>query len=212
MTMNEAVKTINRQRIARVAKKLKDHNFGVTIVESGAEALDYLKQSIPKNATIGVGGSVTLSEIGAIDWLTGNPEYRFLNRYHTDDVKKCYHDSLLADVYLMSTNAVTLDGMLYNIDGNGNRLAALIYGPEKVYVVAGANKIVKDVEAARQRLEQVAAPANNVRLNKDNPCASLGECAHCNHSTTICNQFVLTRRSGTPERIHVILVNEELGY
>lgn len=212
MTMNEAVQTINRQRIARTAEKLKEHQFGVTVVESGAEALEYLKQQIPKQAVIGVGGSVTLSEIGALDWLTGNPDYRFLDRYHTDDVKKCYQDSLLADVYLMSTNAVTLDGMLYNVDGNGNRVAALIYGPEKVYVIAGANKIVKDAEAAKQRVEETASPANNVRLKKENPCASLGECMHCNHSSTICNQFVLTRRSGVPGRIHVILVNEDLGY
>ena len=144
--------------------------------------------------------------------VTGNPDYQFLDRFHTDDRKKIFRESLLADVYLTSTNAVTMDGMLYNVDGTGNRLAALIYGPDKVYVIAGANKIVPDLEAAKKRVENHTAPANCVRLKKDNPCVKLGECAHCNHATTICNQYVTTRRSGGKGRIHVILVNEELGY
>ena len=210
--MNEAVKTINRIRIARLAEKLEANNFGVTAVETGADALAFLQREIPKQASIGVGGSVTLDQIGAITWLTGNADYRFFDRYHTDDRKQCFRDSLSADVYLMSTNAITLDGMLYNIDGTGNRLAALLYGPDKVYVIAGVNKIVKSLEEAQLRLEQLAAPANNVRLGRDNPCTQLGECAHCSKPTTICNQYVVTRRSYEKGRIHVILVNEELGY
>ena len=210
--MKEAVKEINRQRIARLAKKLEEHNFGVTAVETAQEAFEFLKREIPKHSTIGTGGSVTLDELGVIDWLTGNPDYQFLDRFHTDDRTKIFRESLLADVYLTSTNAVTMDGMLYNVDGTGNRLAALIYGPDKVYVIAGVNKIVPDLEAAKKRVENHTAPANCVRLKKDNPCVRTGECAHCSHAATICNQYVITRRSGEQGRIHVILVNEELGY
>lgn len=155
---------------------------------------------------------MTLEEMGVIAWLTGNPDYAFLDRYHTDDREKIFHESMNADVYLMSSNAVTLDGCLYNVDGTGNRVAALIYGPKKVYVLCGTNKLVNDVDSAVKRVKEIAAPANNVRLHKDNPCATLGSCMNCMRPTTICNQFVLTRRSGTPNRIHVILINESLGY
>lgn len=191
---------------------LRMHGFGADYFETKEEVLSYLKEAIPKGASIGIGGSVTLSEIGVLSWLTGNPDYRFLDRYHTDDVKKVFHESLCADVYLMSTNALTEEGELYNIDGNGNRLAALIYGPEKVYVIAGTNKIVKNLEEAVQRVELFSAPANNIRLNKTNPCTKTGQCMHCSTPSTICNQIVTTRRSGTPGRIHVLLVNEALGY
>ncbi|MGN1388285.1 MAG: lactate utilization protein, partial [Bulleidia sp.] len=157
-------------------KHLRMHGFGADYFETKEEVLSYLKEAIPKGASIGIGGSMTLSEIGVLSWLTGNPDYRFLDRYHTDDVKKVFHESLCADVYLMSTNALTEEGELYNIDGNGNRLAALIYGPEKVYVIAGTNKIVKNLEEAVQRVELFSAPANNIRLNKTNPCTKTGQC------------------------------------
>ena len=153
-----------------------------------------------------------MTEIGVLSWLTGNEEYHFLDRYHTDDVSRVFHESLNADVYLMSTNALTEEGELYNIDGNGNRLAALIYGPKKVYVIAGTNKIVKNLEEAVSRVELFSAPANNIRLGKTNPCTKTGQCMQCSTPSTICNQIVTTRRSGTPGRIHVLLVNEALGY
>lgn len=203
---------IMREKLERLAKKLESNNFGATVVDTAEEAAAFIKKQIPKGASVGVGGSVTLDQLGMIEWLRGNPDVQFIDRYTLPDKKKAFRDSLLADVYLMSTNAVTMDGWLYNIDGNGNRVAALIYGPDKVYVIAGANKVARDLEAAKVRVEQITAPANNVRLNKDNPCTKTGECMHCNHASTICNQYVLTRRSGEQGRIHVVLVNEELGY
>ena len=121
-------------------------------------------------------------------------------------------DSLNADVFLMSSNAVTLDGCLYNVDGTGNRIAALIYGPAKVYVLAGTNKLVANLEEAEQRIRMIAAPANCVRLNKENPCTITGTCMNCSRPSTICNQYLVSRRSGKPGRIHVILINENLGY
>lgn len=210
--MQDPRKTAAALRAESCVKHLRMHGFGADYFETKEEVLSYLKENIPKGSSIGIGGSVTLAEIGVLSWLTGNEEYQFLDRYHTDDVSRVFHESLNADVYLMSTNALTEEGELYNIDGNGNRLAALIYGPKKVYVIAGTNKIVKNLEEAVSRVELFSAPANNIRLGKTNPCTKTGQCMHCSTPSTICNQIVTTRRSGTPGRIHVLLVNEALGY
>lgn len=210
--MQDPRKTAAALRAESCVKHLRMHGFGADYFETKEQVLSYLKENIPKGSSIGIGGSVTLTEIGVLSWLTGNEEYHFLDRYHTDDVSRVFHESLNADVYLMSTNALTEEGELYNIDGNGNRLAALIYGPKKVYVIAGTNKIVKNLEEAVSRVELFSAPANNIRLGKTNPCTKTGQCMHCSTPSTICNQIVTTRRSGTPGRIHVLLVNEALGY
>ncbi len=210
--MQDPRKTAAALRAESCVKHLRMHGFGADYFETKEEVLSYLKENIPKGSSIGIGGSVTLTEIGVLSWLTGNEEYHFLDRYHTDDVSRVFHESLNADVYLMSTNALTEEGELYNIDGNGNRLAALIYGPKKVYVIAGTNKIVKNLEEAVSRVELFSAPANNIRLGKTNPCTKTGQCMHCSTPSTICNQIVTARRSGTPGRIHVLLVNEALGY
>jgi hypothetical protein len=210
--MEKNVKAITRLKAAQCVKNLRAHNFDADFFETGEEAVDFLKSRIDKGATIGIGGSVTLFSLGIIDWLTGNKDYHLLDRYHTDDVQKVFRDSFSADFYLMSSNAVTLDGCLYNVDGNGNRTAALIFGPKKVFVIAGVNKIVPTLEDAITRVRQVAGPANNVRLNLPNACTKTGSCLSCTSPASICNQFVITRRSGQQGRIHVLLVNEELGY
>ncbi|WP_194611881.1 lactate utilization protein [Clostridium vitabionis] len=206
------VKAIERLQAEECVKNLRKHNFDADFFETGAEAAAWLKEHIPAGSTVGIGGSMTLSELGITDWLTGNPDYKFLDRYHTDDVQKVFRESFFADVYLMSSNAVTLDGCLYNVDANGNRVAALIYGPKKVYVICGVNKIVPTLDDAITRVQQIAAPANNVRLQRPNPCTEFGHCVKCVKDSSICNQFVITRRSGRQGRIHVLLVNEELGY
>jgi len=121
------------------------------------------------------------------------------------------HEALSCDYYFMSSNAITADGELVNIDGNGNRVAALIYGPENVVIIAGMNKIVKNVEEGISRTRNVASPQNCVRLNKNTPCAVNGVCGNC-LSDTICDQIVITRASRIPQRIKVILVGEELGF
>lgn len=210
--MENNIASIKRSQAEVAIKRLKDHQFDASYFDTKEEALQFLKKSIAKNSSIGVGGSMTLDEMGIIDWLTGNPDYQFLDRYHTEDREKVFHDSLNADVFLMSSNAVTLDGCLYNVDGTGNRIAALIYGPAKVYVLAGTNKLVANLEEAEQRIRMIAAPANCVRLNKENPCTITGTCMNCSRPSTICNQYLVSRRSGKPGRIHVILINENLGY
>ena len=132
--------------------------------------------------------------------------------YKTDDeIKQLKAKMINADAFLMSTNAITLDGELINIDGRGNRVSYMIYGPEQVIVIAGMNKVVKDVISGIDRVRNVASPANTVRLNCDTPCAKTGRCGEClDH--TICCQTVVTRSSLVPGRIKVILVGEELGY
>lgn len=210
MTENE--KTVLRLQAQECVKHLKAHNMEADFFETGEEAVAFLREQIPEGSSIGVGGSETLSQLGIIDDLTGNPKYHFLDRYHTDDVGKVFRDSFFADIYLMSSNAVTLDGCLYNVDGNGNRVAALIFGPKKVYVICGINKLVPTIEDAVERVKMTAGPANNVRLKKDNPCTRLGRCMECEKDSSICNQFVVTRRSGQKGRIHVLLVGEQLGY
>ena len=120
--------------------------------------------------------------------------------------------AVLSDYYLMSTNAITMDGELINIDGNGNRVACLIHGPKHIIIVAGMNKVVSDVEAGYARVRDIATPANTKRLNKNTPCFHTGRCGDCLSPECICNQVVITRRSGHPGRIKVFLVAEDLGY
>ena len=117
-----------------------------------------------------------------------------------------------SDYFLMSTNAITTDGELINIDGRANRVSFLCYGPENVIVIAGMNKVVTDVESGLKRVRLTACPPNAVRLNKKTPCAVNGECGNCYGEDCICSQFVVTRRSGVKNRIKVILIGEELGY
>jgi hypothetical protein len=123
-----------------------------------------------------------------------------------------YSRQVMADFFLMSSNAITIDGELVNIDGRANRVSLLCWGPQNVIVIAGMNKIASDVESAIQRVRDAAAPPNTVRLNKNTPCAQTGRCGNCYSPDCICSQIVITRRSSTPKRIKVILVGEELGY
>ena len=129
-----------------------------------------------------------------------------------EEAHKCMHQAFNADCYFLSANAITMDGKLVNIDGNGNRVAALIYGPKDVYVIAGMNKVVKDEDAAMDRIKNMAAPMNAMRLTTGAPCTKTGNCMHCKGSGTICCHTVVTRYSRHPGRIKVLLVGEELGY
>lgn len=210
--MDQNTSKITELQAEKTVKKLQANAFGADLFETKEEMLEYLKAHVEKGSKVSVGGSMTLFETGVIDWLTGNKDFEFNDRYHTEDKEACHHEAFNSDVFFMSSNAITSDGMLYNVDGHGTRIAPLIYGPKKVYVIAGVNKIVKSVEDAIRRNEMVSAPANNVRLSTGNPCIELGECVHCNKESTICNQFLVTRRSFIKERIHVLLILEELGY
>ena len=177
-------------------------------------ALKKALELIPKGSSIGFGGSVTLSETGLMDAIQ-NGNYKVINRElakTAEEQRKIYGEICCSDFFLMGTNAITLDGELINIDGRGNRVAFLCYGPQNVLILVGMNKIVTDIDSGFKRVRNIAAPPNTVRLNKKTPCAVTGKCEDCYSPDCICGQFVVTRRSGIPNRIKVILIGEELGY
>lgn len=177
-------------------------------------ALEKVLELIPKGSSVGWGGSMTLVETGIMDAIkTG--EYKAIDRdtaTNSEVQRKIYGEICCSDYFLMSTNAITLDGELVNIDGRGNRVAFLCYGPQNVLIVTGMNKIVTDIEEGIKRTRNIAAPPNCVRLNRNTPCAITGKCGDCFSTDCICSQLVVTRRSTIPNRIKVILVGEELGY
>ena len=182
--------------------------------ENAAEAKDLALSLVAENATVSFGGSVTLDETGVLSALRNREDITLYDRATAttpEENKKIMHDALSCDYYFMSSNAITVDGELVNIDGNGNRVAALIYGPENVIILAGMNKIVKTVEEGISRTRNTASPQNCIRLNKNTPCAVNGVCGNC-LADTICDQIVITRASRVPQRIKVILIGEELGF
>lgn len=165
--------------------------------------------------TISFGGSMTLNECGLLDALRERNDIHLIDRSLAktpEDIKQAYHDSFSAHTYFMSTNAITYDGQLVNVDGTGNRVAALIYGPDQVIILAGMNKAVPTAEAALSRTHNIAAPPNCIRLSKHTPCAATGACADCLSPDCICSQTVITRRSAIPDRIKILLIGESLGF
>ncbi len=163
--------------------------------------------------TVAYGGSMTLDEHGFKETiLSAGHELIVRENYKTEEeLRECKAKTINSDVFLMSSNAITIDGELINIDGRGNRVSYMIYGPDSVIIIAGMNKIVPNVEDGIRRVRNFASPPNTVRLNCDTPCAKTGQCGNClTHS--ICSQIVVTRTSMIPNRIKVILVGDELGY
>ncbi len=181
---------------------------------SSAEAVEKIMSMIPEGSTVAWGGSATLNETGMMDALLASDLNKIdRNTAPTPEEKiKLEHDAFFADYYFMSTNAITVDGELVNVDGNGNRVAALIYGPDHVMILAGMNKVTADVEAAFQRLRTVAGPANTTRLNLDTPCRLTGTCKNCLAPDGICAHTVITRYDRPKGRIKVFLIGESLGF
>lgn len=177
------------------------------------EAKEKLAELLGDKKVIGYGGSETVDENGFKEYLSEKGhEFIVRENYKTAEEKKELNAKLInADAFLMSSNAITLEGELVNIDGAGSRLAFMLYGPETVYVIAGMNKVVEDVDSAIKRVKCTAAPKNTVRLNKDTPCAKSGRCGDC-YKDSICASTVITRMSRVPNRIKVILIGETLGY
>ena len=179
-----------------------------------AAAVQKALELIPAGSAVGWGGSVTLAETGLMDALKAG-SYTLLDRAAAktpEAVRANYEKMFNADYFLMSANAITLDGELINLDCNGNRVASLCFGPKNVLILAGMNKLVSDVESGVRRVRDLAAPPNTVRLNRNTPCAVTGRCGDCYSPDCICGQLVITRRSSDPDRIKVLLIGEELGY
>lgn len=203
------------QKVKITMENLEKNNMEAYFVKNEEELLDKVKEIVNEGETVAVGGSMTLFETGIIDYLR-NGKFNFLDRYKQgltpDEIKEIFRKSFFANSYFVSTNALTQNGELYNVDGNGNRVAAMLYGPDKVIVIAGINKIVKDVDEAIKRTREIAAPVNAKRLNKVTPCTKVGHCMECKSNDRICNEYTLIKRQGRKGRIKVIIVGKELGY
>ena len=204
----------NETLARKVIDSLEKNNIAGFYVKTREEARDKVLSLIPIGSKVGFGGSLSLDQIGAKDLLrAGN--YHFIDRDKpglTEEEKyELRKESLVADVFLMSTNALTIDGKLVNIDGMGNRVAALIFGPPKVIIVAGINKIVSDLEAAVQRIKNYVAPIHARRLGRPLPCAQTGKCVDCRAPQRFCNAVVTIEHQYQKDRIIVIVVGEELG-
>ncbi len=207
--------TYYEHQAATVIKNLAKRNMEAFYCATADEAREKALSLIVPGNTVSFGGSVTVEECGILDGLRGREDITLYDRAtakNPEELNVIFRQAFSADTYLMSTNALTLDGELINIDGNGNRVAALIFGPKQVIIVAGMNKIVSTEEEGLHRARNMAAPPNCVRLNKKTPCAATGRCGDCFGDECICSQIVVTRRSRDKERIKVILVGEELGY
>lgn len=197
-----------------IIQNLAKRNMEGFYFETSAECTRAILESIPSGASIGWGGSESVKESGLMEGIH-NGDYELIDRLSAktpEDARALYAKTVLADYYLMSSNAITLNGELINIDGNGNRVACLIQGPSHVILVVGMNKVVADVESGIARVRNMASPANAIRLNKNIPCAATGTCHDCLSPECFCNQIVITRRSGHAGRIKVYLVGEALGY
>ncbi len=199
---------------ATIIKNLQKRQMVGYYCPDRASALAKVLELMPAGSSVGWGGSVTLNETGILDGVRAG-EYQVLDRDTATtpaEQKKMYSAICAADYFLMSTNAITLDGELVNVDNRGNRVSFLCFGPDKVIVVAGMNKVVSDVECGIRRARDVAAPPNTLRLNRKTPCSVTGRCGDCQSPDCICAQTVITRRSAFKDRIIVVLVGEELGY
>lgn len=197
-----------------IIKNLEQRNITGHYFENSQDLCTYLKETLPEKALISWGGSESIKESGVMKLLEeGN--YRLIDRSAArtpQEAREIFSRIVLSDYYFMSSNAITIDGELINIDGNGNRIAALAQGPSHVYLIVGRNKVTSTVEDGIRRVRNIAAPPNVKRLNRQTPCLHTGRCADCQSPESICSHLVITRRSFHPDRIHVFLVNEELGY
>ena len=206
--------TFYENQAATIIKKLNmrkmEGYYCKNVEEAKAKMLELIGN---EKKTVGYGGSMTLDENGFKDSVTAaGHELIIREKYRTPEEKKELRSKLTnADFFLMSTNAITLDGELVNIDGRGNRVSYLIYGPDNVIVIAGMNKVVTNVEDGYRRIRNIATPPNCNRLDCKTPCATTGKCSEC-FTDSICCEFVTTRMSRVPNRIKVILVGETLGY
>ena len=212
--MDKNVKAARMATLERVAGALTANRMEARVVESREELLEILRGMLGKGDSIASGGSMTLEETGVNALLSGG-DYDFYFRGRTDEKGEpvdVYRAAFSCDWYFSSSNAITEDGLLYNVDGNANRVAALCFGPKKVVVIAGYNKVVRNLHAAAERVRAIAAPANCIRLGKKTPCASTGHCMDCKSPDHICCDRVIQGFQRDPERIKVFLLPEDFGY
>lgn len=202
------------KRAQVLIKNLKSRNFEAYYCPTSEEALEKALELIPKGSVVGWGGATSAQQIGLLDVLkTG--DYREIDRDKAatpEDRQQMMRQCLFSDVFVTGANALSLDGEMVNIDGMGNRVASIVYGPKSVVVIAGMNKVADTLEDAVVRARNVAAPINKQRFAAETPCMVTGTCADCKSEGCICNQILVTRRSNPAGRIKFIIVGEELGF
>lgn len=215
-----------KSSIEKTIENLKRNKMAAYYVDTKEQACELVKTLINKDDVISSGGSVTLKETGVYDIITSS-DYNYLDRSREgitrEEVEEVYRKTFCADAFFTSSNAITENGELYNVDGNSNRVAAILYGPKSVIVVCGYNKIVKNIDEAAKRVKCIAAPKNTVRLNIDTYCSNTGKCvslnednpelcAGCHSDGRICCNYVVCAQQRHPDRIKVIIIGEEYGY
>ncbi len=214
-----------KARIDKTVANLKRNNMDAYYVDTKEDAQELFKSLLSKGDTISNGGSATLQETG-IREIMENGDYNYLDRdkcASRDEVEDVYRKTFSADAFVTSANAITENGELYNVDGNSNRVACILYGPKSVIVVAGCNKLVKNIDEAIYRVKKISAPKNTVRLNCDTYCAKTGECVSlskenpelcegCHSAGRVCCNYVVSAQQRHIGRIKVIIIGEEYGY
>lgn len=210
--MDESVKGMNKNRLERTAAALAANGFGGKVFDTGAEAADYAA-ALP-GATAGMGGSMTARDLGLPGKLreAGKEIVTHAPGMSPEERRAVWLRAQASDLYFASPQAVTTDGKLIFLDAYGNRGAAVIYGPRKIVLIAGVNKLCSDEAAGLRRARDIAAVANNIRLKKDNPCVKAGRCVDCAAPSRICNAVTLLWKRPLASDIEVLLVNEALGY
>ena len=209
--MNENIVKRNNLLAKKVIAGLESRNMAGYYAESKEKALEIALNLIPEKSSVTMGGGMSVHEIGLVKALKEG-DYQFIDRDEYEDKRAAMLMAYDADVFLASANAITEDGVLVNIDGNANRVSAIAQGPRKVILIVGMNKVCVDVDSAVKRARNVAAPTNSQRFGLSTPCTKTGACMDCKSPDTICCQFLITRYSKHPGRIHVILVNDNLGF
>ncbi|MBE5845705.1 MAG: lactate utilization protein [Butyrivibrio sp.] len=209
--MNENITKRNELLAQKVIKGLESRNMSGYYAATKEEALKKALELIPEGSSVTMGGAMSAHEIGLVEAVK-NRNYNFIDRDAAEDKRAAMLAAYDADVFLSSANAMTEDGVIVNIDGNSNRVSAIAQGPKKVLFIVGMNKICDDVDGAMKRARNVAAPINAQRFGLSTPCAKTGSCMNCKSPDTICCQFLITRFSRHEGRIHVILVNDNLGF
>ena len=198
--------------IIKTLNNLKKRTFLPHYCQTTEEAIAKVLELIPKDAKVGIGGSMTIANMGIPNLLKNRGNQVPMAGYVDLPKEQIYQQAAFADVYMTSANAITCEGEIVNIDGRGNRVAATIFGPPVIIAVTGVNKITDSLEDAIKRVRNVASPKNCVRLNKKTQCAISGKCAYCYPPETICRNTVITHFPSSGKQYHVILVNQELGF
>lgn len=203
------------EKIERTLRNLQQNNMNGYYVKDKEELIKQLEELILDNNTVGCGDSVTLEQLEVFNYLR-NRDIEFYDKHKSglssDEKREIYIKNFSADVFITGTNAITENGEIINIDGNGSRVAPMIYGPKKVVIVVGSNKITPNSTEGMLRVRQVAAPLDAKRLEKVTPCVKTGKCYDCKSKDRICNNFVVIARQFDPKRIHVIIVEGKYGY